>query len=471
MGDEQSNPAPILILGAGAFGLSTALSLLRRFPRSSTDPTPKHRLCIPAIHIIEASSTLPNPSGSSVDSSRIVRADYATPAYSSLARAAQRRWRDQGPEGWGGEGRYIESGFVLTADHDHDHPGCTDDSDPNSRKDGRGEESQRDHGKRYVEATLETVRAGQDQQQEHEFGQLEREGGESGQRTKREMIEELPDQASIRRVTGYPDAMGDSGYVNWGSGWADAEASIEFALEKLRRADTDDRVRILTGKRVERLILDPDPATSTSTTNPNPSVVLVTGEILESSLVVLATGAWTPILIDLRGRATATGQVLAYLPLTAAERSVLEKRPVVMNMSRGMFVMPPGGRRQELKLARHGYGYRNPRKVVAPALYRENKSRKRTESESKQGAGGETETGMVEISVPETGIPIPPEGEEACRETVRQAFALSTANPDPDPDPDSKMLEALAERPFSRTRICWYCDTYDYAFQPLSLPS
>ncbi|ERF69417.1 hypothetical protein EPUS_05962 [Endocarpon pusillum Z07020] len=327
--------------------------------------------------------------------------------------------------------------------------------------------------------------------------------GETGKRMgKRTGRARRGDRASVRGITGYASAMGDSGYVNWGSGWADAEACVAFALEKIRSEDREGRVTIECGKRVERLLfsdpqvepeLDRAPPINQSgaaTPEPRPKPVctgiqLSSGEIRHASLVILATGSWTPTLVDLRGRAIATGQVLAYIPLSEGEYAALSRKPVQLNMSSGMFVMPPRARegesRRELKIARHGFGYRNPRMVREPALAQRRRRDQRADGRGEEdamrgpenvepgaGAGdGDGEKGkdgheMLEISVPDTTIPIPPEGEEACRKIAREAFG----HPDPASNPDSDVklkelheLAALADRPFSRTRLCWYCDT------------
>ncbi len=58
----------------------------------------------------------PSRDASSIDTSRIVRADYSDAAYAALAAEAQVEWRRQGPGDLGGEGRYTESGLVVVAD-------------------------------------------------------------------------------------------------------------------------------------------------------------------------------------------------------------------------------------------------------------------------------------------------------------------------------------------------------------------
>ncbi|KAF6796934.1 hypothetical protein CSOJ01_13103 [Colletotrichum sojae] len=89
--------APIVIVGAGVFGLSTALELTKRGYR----------------HITVLDRFLPPvPDGSSVDISRIIRVDYADPVYSQMAREAY--------QGWNGEysDHFHESSLVILASRD-----------------------------------------------------------------------------------------------------------------------------------------------------------------------------------------------------------------------------------------------------------------------------------------------------------------------------------------------------------------
>ncbi len=113
---------------------------------------------------------------------------------------------------------------------------------------------------------------------------------------------------------------------------------------------------------------------------------------------------------------------MAFLDITAEEQAAMEDRPTIINMSNGMFIIPP--RNKILKIARHGFGYRNlvkiPRRTLRP--------------------GGDA-PGEVDVSVPEVGGPIAFEAEEALREGLRE------------------VVPHMADRPFVRTRICWYCDT------------
>lgn len=357
----MSTPSSILVIGAGEFGISTARALVN---------DPKYSNC--KITILDASPQLPNPFGSSVDSSRIVRADYARLPYAKLGLQAQRLWRDTSDAGWGGQGRYHEPGLVLTSNTGADW---------------------------YVQKSLENVR------------KLASSGLEG---LDIKDIEELPNQDSIRRVTGHSGVSGDTGYVNWGAGWADAEAVMRYVIECLLR-ESNGRVELRSASKVSRLLFGSTPSDSSSRSRCT-GAMLEDGSRVNAGLVILAAGAWTPSLIDLKGRAIATGQALAYLQLSDDEERALASRPIILNMSIGMFIIPPRGR--ELKVTRHAYGYRSLKSVSF------------------------TEDGSLEeVSVPEIGLSIPVEAKQQCRETL------------------AEIIPELSDRDFSRTRICWYCDT------------
>ncbi|KAH6662673.1 FAD dependent oxidoreductase [Plectosphaerella plurivora] len=90
-----SKEDPIIIIGAGVFGLSTALELKSRGYKSIT---------------ILDRFLPPVPDGSSVDISRIIRVEYADPLYASMAREAREGWLSTYAE------HYHESGFVMLFD-------------------------------------------------------------------------------------------------------------------------------------------------------------------------------------------------------------------------------------------------------------------------------------------------------------------------------------------------------------------
>lgn len=309
----------------------------------------------------------PSPDGSSIDSSRIIRSDYSSPLYAELASKAQKAWRETE---LGEHGRYSESGLLLTCDREKE-------------------------GAEYVTKSFGNVR--------QIFGA--------------ENMVECTTIEEIKKLAGTSGGSGSYGYLNKASGWADAEAAMVFLRKKVEALS---RVEFRFGT-VVSLSYSADLSTVTGAN-------LSSGEVLTTDFTILAAGAWTPTLIDLSGRAEATGQVIAYLRLSDAEQKRLENIPVMLSFTSGMFIIPP--RNNVLKIARHAYGYLNPAWIPHP--------------DPKVCQSNPSAT--TEVSVPLTshttpGLWIPKEGEDACRQCIRE------------------MIPWLSDRPFEKTRICWYTDT------------
>ncbi|KAJ5736236.1 uncharacterized protein N7483_001361 [Penicillium malachiteum] len=353
-------PSKILIVGGGIFGLSTAISLSKRHPNAQ-------------ITLIESAPTIPNPHGSSVDKSRIVRADYANSAYSKLGAAAIQKWRNTP---WGEEGRYTQNGLLLV------YPG-----DSASAKE-------------YARKSYANVR--------------EIEGDNVVfLPTKKDVLSVVPPYGETLDVAG--------GYVNWGSGWSDAGASVAFAKKLL---DEEGKV-VFRHADVKRVLFEESKDKGSENKKPRAiGVELEDGSNVLADLVVLATGAWSSRLVDLRGKAVATGQAIAYIKISDAEQRELENLPTILNFATGIFIIPP--RDNLLKIARHAYGYRNPVTVPVPGTVQSGKT--------------------MQVSLPENGVPVPLEGQEAFRVALRQ------------------LLPRFVDRPFADTRICWYTDTPDGDF-------
>jgi sarcosine oxidase/L-pipecolate oxidase len=192
-------------------------------------------------------------------------------------------------------------------------------------------------------------------------------------------IQWLDSSADIQKITGLPGSSGDFGYVNWRSGWADAEATMRWLRAKV---EATGRVTFLTGS-VKRLLFNSSASIVSGVEYvPHQGVQLNDDQTIlqaNADLVVLAAGAWTPTLLNVQGHAKATAQTLAYIPLTDAQAERFSKTPVTMNMSTGFFIMPPPPpnqaiafpdqperRRLFLKLARHEHGYANPSTIQNP---------------------------------------------------------------------------------------------------------
>jgi sarcosine oxidase/L-pipecolate oxidase len=208
---------------------------------------------------------------------------------------------------------------------------------------------------------------------------------------------------------------GCTGYVNWSSGWADAEGAMMWLRE---RVESLGRVNFVEAS-VKKLLIDHKTYTVSG-------VRLSDSTELKADLTILAAGAWTASLIDLRGICKATGQVLCYMPISSSEEAKLSNRPTILNLSHGLFMIPPS--KKLLKVARHGHGYVNPTTIPHP------------ESEDPN------ET--ITISLPYTHVDdpsqqVPIEGQKQCRDF------LTSIHPS----------LAIPSRPFTKSKICWYTDT------------
>nr|OQO30508.1 hypothetical protein B0A51_01737 [Rachicladosporium sp. CCFEE 5018] len=361
---EDPIPSSILIIGSGVFGLSTAYALSQRAQYAHTKITVVDR------------STFPAPDAASIDASRIVRADYSDYHYSALCIEAQKLWRQE----WGAEGRYHENGLVIAVNSAED-----------AEAGGKREEMQREM-----------------------MANLKRLGLSIGKRKDGADVSLLEDRnAMIDIADGFNGAAGDAGYCNWTSGWTDAEAAMKY-LEAMTRATGQVEFK---NAEVESLLFDH----SSSAVR---GAELTDGSKIDAELVILAAGAWTPKFIDLRGVASASGQVLAYMDITAEEQAQLEHNPTMLNGSNGMFIIPP--REQVLKVARHGYGYANFKKIPHPEI---------------SDSGEEIEVSLPWTRMDDPHLNIPKEGSDACRDFLAQC------------------IPHMAERPWSYTRICWYSDT------------
>lgn len=375
MTPKYDPPTSILIIGAGVFGLSTALAFTKRPEFASTSITVLDRS--------PEAGVFPSRDASSIDSSRIIRADYADPAYAALASEAQVHWRQTDPASLGGEGRYTESGFILGAD-----------SGPLVRDNGSST------GLAYAKKSWVNAMA-----LAHKEGRP------------LSSIRVLKNPWSVGMVSGTGGEFAYWGYLNTASGWADAEASMKWYYERVTATgrvtfvngtaeslETDESLRRVTGARLKD------------------------GSTLSADLVVVAAGAWTPTLVDLSTQAVATGQILGYMDITEEEQKRLEKVPVMLNVSTGLFVIPP--RNRVLKIARHAYGYLNPKPVSKPPL----------------GVPGSTTPELISqpyTHLDDAGLSIPADAEKVLRDGLQKII----------PWPE------LQDRPFSRTRLCWYTDT------------
>ncbi|KAK4145254.1 FAD dependent oxidoreductase [Dichotomopilus funicola] len=389
-----SPPSSILVVGSGVFGLTTALALARRDAFSHC-----------SITVVDRSDpsqpgAFPSPDAASVDTSRIIRADYADSAYTSLGDEALVQWRkrDQ-PTDPGAQGRYRESGLLLVADA---APPA-----PDTGSAGEGVKPKLT-GLDYARLSWANVLS------------LASKYPDLANR-----VRELPDPEAIREVLGTRGTSGSWGYINNSSGWGNAAAAMAWLYDQAKQTG---RINFVPGTVVS---LEHN---TTSVTGAR----LADGGILSAELVVVAAGAWTGGLVDLAGQAIATGQVLGYLEITEGEQQALANMPVILNLSTGLFIIPPTDR--VLKVARHATGYINPITLTTPPL--------------PLSPNTPPPTTPITVSLPRTSLTHP-----STTIPASAAADLRSALRDMLPEPPS-----LHTRPFIKTRLCWYSDTPDADF-------
>lgn len=147
-------------------------------------------------------------------------------------------------------------------------------------------------------------------------------------------------------------------------------------------------------------------------------VTLEDGSILESSLVIVAAGAWSGKLVDLGTRIYSIGHEVAWIKVTPEEEAHWKNMSITTNESTGLNMFPPY--QGEIKILRRSPGYINTVSVLHP----EDKSKR------------------MQISYPRTQVDnpsdmIPLEAETAMRDNLRE------------------IMPSLADRPFDRSKICW----------------
>ncbi|KAL1837056.1 hypothetical protein VTJ49DRAFT_4325 [Mycothermus thermophilus] len=385
-------PSSVLIIGSGVFGLSTALALTRR-----------HAFAHCSITVVDRSDpsqprAFPSPDAASIDASRIIRADYADHAYTALCNEAQVEWRKQDkPTDLGAQGRYNETGLILVGDPTPPAPAA---------------------GQTFQEEDLKPKLTGLDYAR-MSWANVQSLAAKDPKLAAR--IRELSNTDAIRDALGTGGSSGSWGYVNYNSGWANAAASMAWCLDRVRETG---RVNLVAGT-VVSLEHTEDAVTGAR---------LADGRVLSADLVIVAAGAWTGALVDLAGQAIATAQVLAYVDLTEEEHSKLANMPVILNLSTGLFIMPPVDRL--LKVAKHALGYINPIQPAHPPLpLRPHSPTTPTTTP--------TPVSLPRTSLTDPTLSIPSDAASDLRRALHEMIPWPS----------------LRDRPFAKTRLCWYSDT------------
>ncbi|ODV85603.1 hypothetical protein CANARDRAFT_28365 [[Candida] arabinofermentans NRRL YB-2248] len=304
-------PDHVIIIGAGIFGISTAISLATRYPNTKIDVVDRYEP--------------PVPDGTSVDTTRCLRIDYKDPVYYELAYQAME---------------------IIKADPDISpffHP-CGMSFVYDGKKD-RWEEIFRT-GK----ISAEKVNEGHPEKMIYTNNNAEVFKLIHGQNYEPKTPEELG-----------RESWWNKGYCNLSNGFIDAAKSMKAYYE---RAKTFDNI-CFTFKEVESISYHEG-------TNEAKGVKFIEGTTLLSDLVVVAAGAWSSKLVDLEGICKSSAIEVAWYKVTPQEEEQWKNMAITTNLSTGINTFPPY--EGEIKILRRSAGYKNTVVVANPEPLSETKS-------------------------------------------------------------------------------------------------
>ncbi|KAM0564605.1 hypothetical protein ACHAPJ_000820 [Fusarium lateritium] len=204
------------------------------------------------------------------------------------------------------------------------------------------------------------------------------------------------------------------GYYNQQAGWADASK----AMIQLRDDCISAGVSFLCGRAGTVVGFDVNPQGVVK------AAKAANGDVVSGDHFMLTAGSWVSGLVPMYNSTLSTGQVLGYVALSDAEVEQLKDLPIYANMKTGWFNFPPYKDTKTLKMAVHGWGY----------------TREPNDQESTLIEGRTSSTPPL---LPQSSRPhfAPKDGEERLRKGLRE------------------ILPELADRPFEKLAVCWYCDT------------
>ncbi|KAK8245687.1 FAD dependent oxidoreductase [Phyllosticta capitalensis] len=290
----------VLIIGGGVFGLSTALALSKRYPRSAITVVDRHEP--------------PVPDGTSVDTTRVIRADYHDEAYSELALQAQKLIQGD-PEL---SPHVYCSGMIYAVA-------------------GQGHHGAEIWEKEYAAAKeLESKRIGNGDVPSNGYLKYLGSHGDIFQRVNG--VEHKPHPG---------EKQWNEGYLNEDVAFVNAEECMRVYYQKCKRQKN---ISFLFGNPVHRLLI----ANGTAH-----GVQLADGSNLNASLVVVAAGAWTNTLLDISDQITSTGHEVAWIKVPPSLEERYRGMPITTNFSTGFNIFPPLN--GEIKCLRRSPGYTNTR--------------------------------------------------------------------------------------------------------------
>lgn len=355
-------PNNVIIIGTGVFGISTSISLAKKYPEIN-------------IHVIDRFEP-PVEDSTSVDYSRCIRIDYNDPTYFKLAY----------------EGLELIKADPIISHYFHQRGMVTFYDGKSGKWEDVLNSEKKCAEKAWIDRPEMIVCS---DTPEDVFQSIH--GVNAVRKTEKE----------LGRKTWW-----NKGYCNLGNGFIDARKSMKAFYE---RAKTYPNIKF-TFKEVEKINYYPG-------TKKAKGVLFVDGTVANSDVVIVAAGAWSGKLVNLRNVCKSSAIEVAWFKITKEEEEKWKNMSISGNLSTGINMFPPYN--GDIKILRRSAGFKNTIEIPNPdPLVKEN----------------------ISISYPRTAAKnpfdwIPKDAEIALRENMKD------------------IMPALANRPFTRTALCWLTQT------------
>lgn len=228
-------------------------------------------------------------------------------------------------------------------------------------------------------------------------------------------------------------SYGSKGYVNCTSGWADASGAMEALREHVLVLGLAHGGFHWINGTVSTLTFSSPQQVARVT-----GARLASGHQLTADLTVLAAGAWSGKLLDLRGRVQATAQTMAYVQLEPQKVREWARTPVLIHYTSGFFMIPPTPD-GILKIGCHAHGWLNEIQIPHPEPLA-------MQAADESGHDSRMEP-FIHTSLPATDfVTLPPSSIDPLRNFL--AACVPSLAP--------RLTRSTL---FTATRVCWYADT------------
>ncbi|CAG88680.1 DEHA2F00396p [Debaryomyces hansenii CBS767] len=296
----------IIIVGAGIFGLSTAIALAERYANRT-------------IHVVDRFEP-PVPDGSSVDTTRCIRFDYKDETYCRLAHESMNLIKADPMI----SKLFHQQGMTFVYDGNHD----TWEDIFLSSKSSAEKVNEREEGKMdYYDSAEDVFRS---------------------------IHNRSPNSVETTELGG--PKKWNKGYTNRVNGFIDARASIKVYYERARNFPNVN-FRFQEVEKIDYF----------KNTKKVKGVLLKNGDKISADLVIVAAGAWSCKLVNLDNISKSSAIEVVWFKVTPSMEKEWKQMSITTNLSTGINIFPPYN--GEIKVLRRSAGYKNTVAIESPSPF------------------------------------------------------------------------------------------------------